>query len=63
MSIFQHPGDKLDTKAISAVDKDELKAAMETEIGINKTGGIGYISGQSSLADNSNEDHNNGKKA
>lgn len=62
MSNFQHPGDELDTKSITAVDKDELKAAMEREIGINKTGGIGYISGLPSLADNSNEDQNNGKK-
>ncbi len=45
MSNFQHPGDELDAKAITAVNKDELKAAMEKGIGIDKTGGVGYISG------------------
>lgn len=49
MSNFQHPGDELDAKAITAVNKDELKTAMEKEIGINKTGGIGYINGLPSL--------------
>ena len=44
-SNFQHPGDELDTKAITAVNKDELKKAIDTEIGINKTGGVGYIAG------------------
>ncbi|MBU8920053.1 DUF839 domain-containing protein [Bacillus sp. FJAT-29953] len=51
MSNFQHPGDELDTKNISAVDKVELIKAMEKEIGINRTGGIGYISGLPSLED------------
>lgn len=45
MSNFQHPGDEVDGKAITAVNKAELLIAMEQEIGINKTGGIGYISG------------------
>ncbi|MDR7239595.1 Ig-like domain-containing protein [Neobacillus drentensis] len=45
MSNFQHPGDELDTKAITAVNKEDLKKAMEAEIGINKTGGVGYIAG------------------
>ncbi|MBV7504131.1 DUF839 domain-containing protein [Bacillus sp. sid0103] len=45
MSNFQHPGDELDAKAITAVNKEELKSAMEKEIGINKTGGVGYIAG------------------
>ncbi|EKN64770.1 hypothetical protein BABA_22818 [Neobacillus bataviensis LMG 21833] len=45
MSNFQHPGDELDAKTITAINKEELKNAMEREIGINKTGGVGYISG------------------
>lgn len=61
MSNFQHPGDELDTKSITAVDKEELKAAMEREIGINKTGGIGYISGLPSFAGNTDKDQNHGK--
>jgi len=48
-SNFQHPGDELDPKNITAVNKDELKKAIDTQIGINKTGGIGYISGLPSL--------------
>ncbi len=44
-SNFQHPGDELDTKAITAVNRDELSKAIDTQIGINKTGGIGYITG------------------
>lgn len=48
-SNFQHPGDELDTKAITAVNKAELEKAIDTQIGINKTGGIGYISGIPSL--------------
>jgi secreted PhoX family phosphatase len=49
MSNFQHPGDELDAKAITAVNKEELKNAMEKEIGIDKTGGVGYISGLPSM--------------
>ncbi|MCD7033281.1 DUF839 domain-containing protein [Metabacillus sp. GX 13764] len=45
MSNFQHPGDELDGKKITAVNPEELKAAMEKGIGIDKTGGIGYIGG------------------
>ncbi|WP_160719354.1 PhoX family protein [Bacillus sp. USDA818B3_A] len=58
MSNFQHPGDELDGKSITAVDKDELKQAMEKEIGIDRTGGVGYISGLPSLEDlqNTNRD-------
>ncbi|WP_312755777.1 alkaline phosphatase PhoX [Rummeliibacillus suwonensis] len=44
-SNFQHPGDELDGKNITAVNKDTLKKEIDTQIGINKTGGIGYISG------------------
>ncbi|MFL6557535.1 MAG: alkaline phosphatase PhoX, partial [Bacillus sp. (in: firmicutes)] len=45
MSNFQHPGDELEGKSITAVNKEELTKAMEKEIGIDKTGGVGYISG------------------
>ncbi|MDP4106899.1 MAG: DUF839 domain-containing protein [Bacillota bacterium] len=55
MSNFQHPGDELDTKQITAVDKNELVKAMENGIGIDRTGGVGYISGLPSLEDLQNE--------
>jgi hypothetical protein len=55
MSNFQHPGDELDTKQITAVDKNELVKAMEKGIGIDRTGGVGYISGLPSLEDLQNE--------
>lgn len=45
LSNFQHPGDEVDAKSITAVNKDELLKAVDEQIGINKTGGIGYISG------------------
>ncbi|MED1467229.1 PhoX family protein [Bacillus salipaludis] len=45
MSNFQHPGDEVEGKNITAVDKGELLKAMENGIGIDKTGGVGYISG------------------
>ncbi|WP_142303772.1 Ig-like domain-containing protein [Neobacillus soli] len=45
MSNFQHPGDGLESYNITAVNKVDLLAEMEKEIGINKTGGIGYIAG------------------
>ncbi|OKL37440.1 S-layer homology domain-containing protein [Domibacillus mangrovi] len=48
-SNFQHPGDELDGKSITAVNKEDLLKAIDKEIGINKTGGIGYISGLPSL--------------
>lgn len=51
MSNFQHPGDEIESKNITAVDKNELINAMEKEIGINRTGGVGYISGLPSLKD------------
>lgn len=61
MSNFQHPGDELDTKTITAVNKEELTKAIDKEIGINKTGGVGYISGLPSLVSKSgvpySEDH------
>ncbi|WP_158555952.1 Ig-like domain-containing protein [Peribacillus glennii] len=49
MSNFQHPGDEVDKKSITAVNKDELVKAVDEQIGINKTGGVGYISGLPSL--------------
>ncbi|MFD0048120.1 Ig-like domain-containing protein [Actinomycetes bacterium NPDC127524] len=47
MSNFQHPGDEVDKKQFdpAAVNKEELLKAIDEQIGINKTGGIGYISG------------------
>ncbi|QNU05231.1 PhoX family protein [Peribacillus butanolivorans] len=55
-SNFQHPGDELDGKSVTAVNKDKLLKAVDEQIGINKTGGIGYISGIPSLTK-----YNNGK--
>ncbi|WP_051404890.1 PhoX family protein [Bacillus cihuensis] len=55
-SNFQHPGDEVESKSITAVNKDELVKAVDEQIGINKTGGIGYISGIPSLTK-----YNNGK--
>ena len=48
-SNFQHPGDDVDGKSITAVNKEELLKAIDEQIGINKTGGIGYISGLPSV--------------
>ncbi|PLT35287.1 PhoX family phosphatase [Bacillus sp. V5-8f] len=68
MSNFQHPGDEVDSKAITAVNKEELLSAIDREIGINKTGGVGYISGLPSLVskseaqDNENQKNNHGKE-
>jgi secreted PhoX family phosphatase len=60
MSNFQHPGDELEGKNITAVDKNDLIKAMEKEIGIDRTGGVGYISGLPSVEDlqNTNRDVN-----
>lgn len=55
MSNFQHPGDELEGKKIAAVDKNELIQAMEKEIGIDRTGGVGYISGLPSVEDLQNK--------
>jgi secreted PhoX family phosphatase len=49
MSNFQHPGDEVEGKTITAVDKEELLKEIDKQIGINKTGGVGYISGLPSL--------------
>lgn len=51
MSNFQHPGDELEGKKITAVDKTALEQAMEKEIGIDRTGGVGYISGMPFVGD------------
>ena len=48
-SNFQHPGDS-DFKSVTAVNKDALLTAIDEQIGINKTGGIGYISGLPSFS-------------
>jgi len=48
-SNFQHPGDEVEGKSITAVNKADLVKAVDEQIGINKTGGIGYISGLPSL--------------
>ncbi|MDR7078758.1 secreted PhoX family phosphatase [Neobacillus niacini] len=48
-SNFQHPGDEVEGKSITAVNKEELLKAVDEQIGINKTGGIGYISGMPSV--------------
>ncbi|MEH7276919.1 alkaline phosphatase PhoX [Neobacillus vireti] len=48
-SNFQHPGDEVDGKSITAVNKEELLKAVDEQIGINTTGGIGYISGMPSV--------------
>jgi secreted PhoX family phosphatase len=45
LSNFQHPGEDLDGKQITAVDKTKLEEAMKNGIGIQETGGVGYISG------------------
>ncbi|ANU15532.1 alkaline phosphatase [Planococcus halocryophilus] len=55
-SNFQHPGDEVASKSITAVNKEELVKAIDEQIGINQTGGIGYISGIPSLTK-----YNNGK--
>ncbi|RLQ93829.1 PhoX family protein [Falsibacillus albus] len=45
LSNFQHPGEDLDGKQITAVDKKKLEDAMKKGLGIQQTGGVGYISG------------------
>ncbi|MFD3448851.1 PhoX family protein [Microbacteriaceae bacterium 4G12] len=43
MSNFQHPGDELDNFKPTAIDKEELKAAIDKEIGIDQAGMVGYL--------------------
>ncbi|MCQ6268800.1 DUF839 domain-containing protein [Fictibacillus sp. WQ 8-8] len=45
LSNFQHPGEDLDGKQITAVDKAKLEEEMKRTIGIMDTGGVGYLSG------------------
>ncbi|KXH83758.1 S-layer homology domain-containing protein [Sporosarcina sp. HYO08] len=46
MSNFQHPGDEVADRAITAVDKDQLvNALQDSPYGILKTGAVGYIHG------------------
>ena len=45
LSNYQHPGENISDKNITAVDKEELANAMKESIGIQETGGVGYISG------------------
>ncbi|MGG0239582.1 PhoX family protein [Bacillus rhizoplanae] len=45
LSNYQHPGEDLEGKQITAVDKTKLEEAMKQGIGIQETGGVGYISG------------------
>ncbi|HEY2421059.1 MAG TPA: alkaline phosphatase PhoX [Neobacillus sp.] len=44
LSNFQHPGDELQNYQGTAVDKAQLLKAMADGIGIDKVGGVGYIS-------------------
>ncbi len=46
MSNFQHPGDEVANRAITAVDKTQLvEALQDSPYGILKTGAVGYIHG------------------
>ncbi|KOP31217.1 alkaline phosphatase [Exiguobacterium sp. BMC-KP] len=45
LSNYQHPGEALTGKQITAVDPKALEQAMKDGIGIQKTGGVGYLSG------------------
>ncbi|MCP1126244.1 DUF839 domain-containing protein [Bacillus sp. 3103sda1] len=45
LSNYQHPGEDLEGKQITAVDKTKLEEAMKQGLGIQETGGVGYISG------------------
>ncbi|WP_114572265.1 PhoX family protein [Exiguobacterium flavidum] len=45
LSNYQHPGEGLGDKKITAVDPKKLEQAMKDGIGILETGGVGYLSG------------------
>ncbi len=45
LSNYQHPGEGLNGKQITAVDPKKLEQAMQEGVGIQKTGGVGYLSG------------------
>lgn len=49
MSNFQHPGDEVAAKEITAVDKAQLIQAIDKNFPINKVGAVGYISGLPTL--------------
>ncbi|MFY4774035.1 PhoX family protein [Metabacillus sp. RGM 3146] len=55
LSNYQHPGEDIDGKQITAVDKAKLSEAMKQSLGIQETGGVGYISGLPSGDINSNK--------
>lgn len=45
LSNYQHPGEDVVGKQITVVDKSKLVEAMKQGLGIQETGGVGYISG------------------
>ncbi|WNB92152.1 alkaline phosphatase PhoX [Bacillus sp. NEB1478] len=45
LSNYQHPGEDISEKEITAVDKKKLEEEMQEKIGIMETGGVGYIDG------------------
>ncbi|WP_310260265.1 PhoX family protein [Fictibacillus barbaricus] len=45
LSNYQHPGEDISEKEITAVDKKQLEEEMKKKIGIMETGGVGYIDG------------------
>ncbi len=55
LSNYQHPGEDIAGKQITAVDKDKLTEAMKQGLGIQETGGVGYISGLPSEKINSSK--------
>lgn len=56
LSNFQHPGEDIEDKNITAVDKEKLAEAMKQAIGIQETGGVGYISGLPSKNSGENDE-------
>ncbi len=60
LTNYQHPGEALNGKQITVVDKNELIKAMQEGLGIQDTGGVGYISGlPSNIQPNQQQnDHN-----
>ncbi|MBS2969498.1 DUF839 domain-containing protein [Metabacillus sp. KIGAM252] len=59
LSNFQHPGDGLKDLSITAVNKEALIAEVDKQIGINKTGGVGYVDGFPQLKEGSAAIHKN----
>jgi secreted PhoX family phosphatase len=69
LNNFQHPGEDIEGKNITAVDKTKLAEAMKQAIGIQETGGVGYISGLPAVSFQGNkeygdheDDHEDGKR-